>query len=219
MERTISFKLKYIVSYKYKTIFNRNHYRNLKILFCKWNYVIFAANNLQIFKTMTVGENKVVSMTYTLREESATGEMIQKVTEDRPFVYLFGIGGLLPSFKANLEGLNAGDDFSFVLKNDQAYGLPSDENIIRLDRKVFEIDGVFDEDAIQVGEVIPMEDEEGYPLTGKILEVDDQNVLVDFNHPLAGLNLYFEGKILDVREATDEELAHGHVHGPHDHHH
>jgi len=168
---------------------------------------------------MTVGENKVVSMTYTLREESATGEMIQKVTEDRPFVYLFGIGGLLPSFKANLEGLNAGDDFSFVLKNNEAYGLASDENIIRLDKKVFEIDGVFDESVIKVGEVIPMEDEEGFPLTGKILEVDGQNILVDFNHPLAGLNLYFEGKILDVRDATNEELAHGHVHGPHEHHH
>jgi FKBP-type peptidyl-prolyl cis-trans isomerase SlyD len=168
---------------------------------------------------MTVGDNKVVSMTYTLREESASGEMIQKVTQDRPFIYLFGIGGLLPSFKANLEGLNAGDDFSFRLKNDEAYGLPSDDNIIRLDKKVFEIDGVFDEAAIQVGEVIPMEDEHGYPLTGKILEVDDDNVLVDFNHPLAGLNLYFEGKILDIREATYEELAHGHVHGPHDHHH
>lgn len=168
---------------------------------------------------MTVGENKVVSMTYTLREESATGEMIQKVTEDRPFVYLFGIGGLLPSFKANLEGLNAGDNFSFVLRNDEAYGMPSDENIIRLDRKVFEIDGIFDEDVIKAGEVIPMEDEQGYPLSGKILEVDDQNVLVDFNHPLAGLNLYFEGKILEVRDATDEELAHGHVHGPDEHHH
>ena len=83
---------------------------------------------------MAVAENKVVSMTYTLREESATGEMIQKVTEDRPFVYLFGIGGLLPSFKANLEGLNAGDDFSFRLRNDEAYGLPSDENIIRLNK-------------------------------------------------------------------------------------
>jgi FKBP-type peptidyl-prolyl cis-trans isomerase SlyD len=168
---------------------------------------------------MTVGENKVVSMTYTLREESATGEMIQKVTEDRPFVYLFGIGGLLPSFKANLEGLNAGDDFSFVLKNDEAYGLASDENIIRLDKKVFEIDGVFDKSVIKVGEVIPMEDEEGFPLTGKILEVDGQNILVDFNHPLAGLNLYFEGKILEVRDATNEVLAHGHVHGPHEHHH
>ena len=168
---------------------------------------------------MTVGENKVVSMTYTLREESSTGQMIQKVTEERPFVYLFGIGGLLPSFKANLEGLNAGDDFSFVLQKNEAYGLPSDENIIRLDKKIFEIDGVFDEDAIRVGEIIPMEDEQGYPLSGKILEVADDNVLVDFNHPLAGLDLYFEGKILDVRDATNEELAHGHVHGPHGHHH
>jgi len=168
---------------------------------------------------MTVGENKVVSMIYTLREESATGELIQKVTEERPFVYLFGIGGLLPSFKANLEGLKAGDNFSFVLKNHEAYGPPSDENIIRLDKKVFEIDGVFDEAAIQVGEIIPMEDEEGYPLSGKILEVDEHNVLVDFNHPLAGLNLYFEGKILEVRDATHDELTHGHVHGAHGHHH
>jgi FKBP-type peptidyl-prolyl cis-trans isomerase SlyD len=168
---------------------------------------------------MTVGENRVVSMTYTLKEESSEGQLIQKVTEERPFVYLFGIGGLLPAFKANLEGLNAGDDFSFILKKDEAYGLPTEENVIRLDKKIFEIDGVFDEAAIQVGEVVPMEDENGYPLSGKIMEVAPDSVLVDFNHPLAGLDLYFEGKILDVRDATTEEIAHGHVHGPHDHHH
>jgi FKBP-type peptidyl-prolyl cis-trans isomerase SlyD len=168
---------------------------------------------------MTVGENKVVSMTYMLREGNAAGEMIQKVTEDRPFVYLFGIGGLLPSFKANLQGLKTGDGFSFILKSHEAYGFPSDDNIIRLDKQVFEIDGVIDESVIKVGEIIPMEDEEGYPLTGKILEVEGNNVLVDFNHPLAGLDLYFEGKILDIRDATREELAHGHVHGAHGHHH
>ncbi len=168
---------------------------------------------------MTIGENKVVSMTYTLKEESQAGQLIQKVTEDRPFVYLFGIGGLLPSFKANLEGLNAGDDFSFTLKKDEAYGQASDENIIQLDKKIFEIDGVFDEDAIKAGEIVPMEDENGYPLSGKILEVTSDSVLVDFNHPLAGLDLYFEGKILEVRDATTEEIAHGHVHGAHGHHH
>ena len=65
---------------------------------------------------MKVGEFKVVSMTYTLREESEKGQMIQQVNEDRPFVYLFGIGGLLPAFKANLEGISNGDDFSFILK-------------------------------------------------------------------------------------------------------
>jgi FKBP-type peptidyl-prolyl cis-trans isomerase SlyD len=168
---------------------------------------------------MTVGENKVVSMTYTLKEESSEGLLIQKVTEDRPFVYLFGIGGLLPSFKANLEGLNAGDDFSFTLKKHEAYGLPSDENIISLDKKIFEIDGVFDEAAIKVGEIVPMEDENGYPLSGKILEISGDSVVVDFNHPLAGIDLYFEGKILEVRDATTEEIAHGHVHGAHGHHH
>lgn len=168
---------------------------------------------------MTVGEYKVVSMIYTLREENAVGQMIQQVNEDRPFVYLFGIGGLLPSFKANLAGLKIGDNFSFILNRDEAYGLPSEENIIRLDKKVFEVDGQFDEAVVKIGEIIPMEDEEGYPLSGKVLEVGDDSVLVDFNHPLAGLNLYFEGKILDVREATKEELTHGHVHGPHGHHH
>ena len=204
---------------KCKTNYNRNHYRRLKIFFQKQDFVIFAANNLKIFKNMTVGKNKVVSMTYTLREESASGQMIQKVTEDRPFVYLFGLGGLLPAFKANLEGLNAGNEFSFILKKDEAYGLPSDENIIRLDKKVFEIDGVFDEESIKVGEIIPMEDEQGYLLSGRILDVADANVLIDFNHPLAGLDLYFEGKIIDVRDATSEELTHGHVHGAHGHHH
>jgi FKBP-type peptidyl-prolyl cis-trans isomerase SlyD len=141
------------------------------------------------------------------------------VTEDRPFVYLFGVAGLLPSFKANLEGLKAGDDFSFILKKEDAYGIPTDENILRLDKKIFEIDGVFDETAIKAGEVVPMEDENGYPLSGLILEVNADNVLIDFNHPLAGMNLYFEGKILEVREATSEELSHGHVHGAHGHHH
>lgn len=168
---------------------------------------------------MKVGEFKVVSMTYTLREESEKGQMIQQVNEDRPFVYLFGIGGLLPAFKANLEGLSNGDDFSFILKKEEAYGLPSNDNIIRLDKNVFEVDGHFDEAVIKVGEIVPMEDEEGYPLSGRILEVNPDNVLVDFNHPLAGMDLYFEGQILDVREATKEELEHGHAHGPHGHQH
>lgn len=168
---------------------------------------------------MKIGENMVVSMTYTLREESADGQLIQKVTEERPFVYLFGVAGLLPAFKANLQGLMAGDDFSFQLNKEDAYGLPSEKNIFQLDKKIFEIDGVFDEENIKPGEVVPMEDENGYALSGKILEIGTDSVRVDFNHPLAGMNLHFEGKILEVREATDEELAHGHVHGPHDHHH
>jgi FKBP-type peptidyl-prolyl cis-trans isomerase SlyD len=168
---------------------------------------------------MTVGDKKVVSMTYILRENNANGDIIQQVNEDRPFVYLFGMGGLLPAFKANLEGLKKGETFDFVLAKEDAYGVPSSENILRLDKKVFEVEGKFDEEMIKVGEVIPMEDEEGTPLSGKIVEIGDDYVAVDFNHPLAGMDLFFEGKIIDIRDATPEELEHGHAHGPDGHHH
>jgi len=168
---------------------------------------------------MTVGDNKVVVMTYTLREGNPGGPMIQQITEDRPFVYLFGMGGLLPAFKANLEGLRAGDTFGFMLEKDDAYGRASEENIIRLDKKVFEIDGKIDETMVRIGQIVPMEDEDGYPLSGKILSIGEDAVVVDFNHPLAGLDLYFEGKILDVRAASPEELSHGHVHDSHGHDH
>lgn len=168
---------------------------------------------------MTVGDKRVVSMTYILREQNSTGAVIQQVTEERPFVYLFGAGGLLPAFKANLNGLKTGDTFDFILDKEDAYGLPSDENIIRLDKNVFEVDGHFDDEMVRVGSLIPMEDENGYPLTGKVMEVAAESVLLDFNHPLAGMDLFFEGKILEVRDATPEELTHGHVHGDHGHHH
>jgi FKBP-type peptidyl-prolyl cis-trans isomerase SlyD len=168
---------------------------------------------------MTVGNNKVVSMTYILKENNAKGDIIQQVKEDRPFVYLFGKGGLLPAFKKNLEGLKKGESFDFILEKEDAYGVPSSENILKLDKKVFEVDGKFDEEMIKVGEIIPMEDDKGNPLSGKILEIGDDYVVVDFNHPLAGMDLFFEGKILEVRDATPEELEHGHAHGPGEHHH
>lgn len=168
---------------------------------------------------MVVGDKKVVSMTYTLKESNEKGDVIQEVTEDRPFVYLFGIGGLLPAFKANLDGLSKGESFGFILKKEDAYGIPTSENIIKLEKTIFEIDGKFDDEFIIPGAVIPMEDNEGNRLSGKIKEVGDDYVVVDFNHPLAGMDLFFEGKILDIREATSEEIEHGHVHGEHGHHH
>ena len=168
---------------------------------------------------MTVGDKKVVSMTYTLKENNANGSIIQTVEEDRPFVYLFGMGGLLPAFKENLEGLKKGDTFDFVLAKEDAYGVPSSDNILKLEKKIFEVDGKFDEEIIKVGEIIPMEDQEGNPLSGKIKEIGDDYVVVDFNHPLAGMDLFFEGKIIDIRDATKEELEHGHAHGPEGHKH
>lgn len=72
---------------------------------------------------------------------------------------------------------------------------------------------------LTVGNFVPMQDNEGNPLEGKIVEVNSEHVKMDFNHPLAGKTLHFTGKIVDLRDATEDELNHGHVHGPHGHHH
>jgi FKBP-type peptidyl-prolyl cis-trans isomerase SlyD len=168
---------------------------------------------------MKVGKNTVVTMTYTLRYNNEQGDVIQKVDESRPFVQLFGAGALLPAFESNLTGLEEGDTFGFALTAEEGYGNPSDEAILKLEKKIFEIDGKVDPEMVAVGKVITMQDNQGNPLDGKVLAVEDDSVIMDFNHPLAGENLYFTGSILNVRPATEEELSHGHVHGAGGHHH
>ncbi|RLD45292.1 MAG: hypothetical protein DRI88_08735 [Bacteroidetes bacterium] len=168
---------------------------------------------------MKVGKNKVVTLTYTLRMNDETGEVIQVVDENRPFVHLFGAGTLLPAFETNLNNLEPDEAFTFAIVAGDAYGEKSDEAIIELEKSIFEIDGKIDEKMLQIGHSIAMQDQDGNPVEGRVLEVRDDTVLMDFNHPLAGQNIHFTGKILDVRDASSEELEHGHVHGAggHDH--
>ncbi len=162
---------------------------------------------------MKVGKNKVVTLTYVLRYDNEKGEVVQEVNESKPFVHLFGAGTLLPAFEENLDNLNPGDTFAFHLSADEAYGESSDKAIIELDKSIFEIDGQIDGDLVAVGKMVAMQDENGRPLDGKVLAIKEESVVMDFNHPLAGKNLYFTGEIKEVREATEEELSHGHVHG------
>jgi FKBP-type peptidyl-prolyl cis-trans isomerase SlyD len=168
---------------------------------------------------MKVGKNKVVTLTYKLQENNENGKILQEVDENRPFVHLFGVGTLLPAFEANLNNLEPEESFQFAIGAADAYGIKSDEAIIELDKSIFEIDGVIDENLLFVGNKIVMQDQNGNPIEGIVLEIRDSNVLMDFNHPLAGQDIYFSGKILDVRDATAEELEHGHVHeeGGHQH--
>ncbi len=168
---------------------------------------------------MKVSKNKVVTLTYSLRLNDEQGELIQEVTTERPFVHLFGAGSLLPAFESNLDGLEPGDEFGFYLSSDDAYGNQSDESIIELDKKIFEIDGIVDDEMVAVGNMLTMQDQNGNPLEGRILAIKDSSVIMDFNHPLAGENLYFSGEIIDVRDSSDEERQHGHVHGQGGHHH
>lgn len=168
---------------------------------------------------MKVGKDMVVTLTYELRQNDENGELIQKVDEDRPFIHLFGAGSLIPAFEENLAGLGAGDEFGFFLDSENAYGETSEKAIIELEKSLFEIDGKIDEEIVSVGKMVAMQDENGNPLDGIVLEIKDKTVIMDFNHPLAGQNLYFSGKIMEVREALDEEISHGHVHGEGGHQH
>lgn len=168
---------------------------------------------------MNINTHKVVSLKYTLTNHQ-TGEHIEETNESNPLVFLFGVGSLLPEFEENLENKVKGDTFSFAIAAAQAYGEHDTAHVAMLPSNIFhDENGEFDEAMFQVGSVIPMSDSEGNHLRGTILEITDENVKMDFNHPLAGTDLHFKGEILDVREATADEIDHGHVHGEHGHHH
>ncbi|HEX8549039.1 MAG TPA: FKBP-type peptidyl-prolyl cis-trans isomerase [Cytophagaceae bacterium] len=170
---------------------------------------------------MKVENNKVVTITYDLfiENESQPKILIEKADKSQPAVFLFGASGFPEKFEDELDGLNSGDSFEFSLTKEEAYGDFEDEALIRLDKSVFKENDQFDEDKFKVGSYIPMSDQDGNTIPGKIMEVTDTDLQMDFNHPLAGFNLSFVGEVIDVRDASQEEVAHGHVHGEGGHHH
>jgi FKBP-type peptidyl-prolyl cis-trans isomerase SlyD len=161
---------------------------------------------------MKIANSAVVSMTYTLTENDENGSMVQEVNKDKPFVFLYGSGFLLPKFEENIAGLEADAEYAFPLKSDDAYGPIRPDALMELDKNIFELEGKIDESILVVGNDIPMQNNEGHTLMGKVLEISDDKVKMDFNHPLAGKDLFFKGEIVAVREASPEEIEHGHVH-------
>jgi len=160
---------------------------------------------------MQIEKEKVVSVTYNLSVDGFDGESVEQVDKERPLTFLYGVGNMLEKFEENLEGFKSGDTFEFQIKSEDAYGQASDEAIVDLPINIFEIEGKIDYDLLKVGNYIPMQDQEGNKLDGIVLEVGDEQVKMDFNHPLAGDDLYFKGEVIDVREATDEEKQQGHA--------
>ncbi|SMD31948.1 FKBP-type peptidyl prolyl cis-trans isomerase /Apo-metallochaperone SlyD [Reichenbachiella faecimaris] len=167
---------------------------------------------------MNIGNEKVVSITYKLQEGNKSGEVVQEVDSKEPFVFLFGTQQVLPDFEINLKDKSIGDTFEFGIASDKAYGPVDDNAVVNLPRNMFEADGKLGE-IVKVGNFLPMKDQEGNPLQGLVKEITDEHVRMDFNHPMAGKDLFFSGEVIEVREATAEELAHGHVHGPGGHQH
>lgn len=168
---------------------------------------------------MTIDTNTVVSLNYKLTNHQ-TGEKIEETTADRPMEFLYGIERIIPTFEENIHGLKAGDTFSFAIPSASAYGDHNADQIAQIPVNVFFTEeGVMNEQDIFVGALVPMTDSEGNHLRGLVKDISPEIVTMDFNHPLAGTDLHFEGAIIDVRPATEEEITHGHSHGAHGHHH
>ncbi len=168
---------------------------------------------------MQITKNTVVSLSYILKRDDAHGEIIEETKAGDPLVFLYGNGQMLPKFEEYLNTLKAEDTFEFTLPCDDAYGEMDQDAIIDLDKSIFEVDGKTDAEMLAIGNVIPMRDDQGNMLQGIVVSVSKDMVRMDFNHPMAGNVLHFTGKVIEVREASAEELSHGHAHGAGGHHH
>ena len=160
-----------------------------------------------------IAKNKVVCLHYKLNEETEGGDLIEQTYGNEPLKFIFGVGMMIPSFEANIEGKAEGDAFSFTLEPKDAYGLYEEDAVIEVSLDNFKDEnGEVDSTKIAIDQPISMQDAQGRSYQGFIIDIDESVVAVDFNHPMAGLTLHFAGEILEVRDATVSELDHGHVH-------
>lgn len=162
---------------------------------------------------MIISKNRVVSLAYLLRLGDGKGEVMETASDSRPLMFIFGTGSMLPGFERRIENLKTGDSFAFLLKCEEAYGPAQEDAIMEIPKTNFAIDGEIDDDMLVVGNSIPMTDADGNRWNGIVVEVRDDSVLLDLNHPLAGDDLFFSGTVVGVRKATVEELERGYVSG------
>ena len=152
--------------------------------------------------------NKYISVSYALYDTTeGKSELVEQTTDEQKFIFISGMGVTLPAFENAIAGLAQGEQFDFTLTPEEAYGERFEERIIELDKGVFCINGQFDAQHVQVGAIIPLQNEDGNRFNGVVLAITDQKVKIDLNHPLAGKTLNFKGVIEESREATAEEIS------------
>jgi FKBP-type peptidyl-prolyl cis-trans isomerase SlyD len=160
---------------------------------------------------MKIGEDKVVSIHYTLTDSG--GSVLDSSSGNEPLLYLHGAGNIIPGLESALEGKVSGDKLSVTIEPEQGYGTRDERLVQAVPRSAFK--GV---EQLAPGMQFQAQGPQGTRLV-VITQVTSDIVTVDANHPLAGQTLHFEVEITEVRDATAEELEHGHVHGPGGHHH
>ncbi|RFZ95813.1 peptidylprolyl isomerase [Mucilaginibacter conchicola] len=166
---------------------------------------------------MKIQPQHVVSLTYDLYVKKEDGEegLVESATQEQPLTFLFGAGQMIPKFEENLSTLSTGDAYDFRISAQDGYGEYDQEAVANLPKEMFQGQGA---DLPQVGEILPLQDNNGNRFQGQVVSITEDSVIVDLNHPMAGQELHFKGEIINVRPATPEELSHGHAHGPDGHH-
>ncbi len=144
-----------------------------------------------------IEKGKSARVTYTLTV-AGDDEVIDHAGKTNPALFNFGQGQLIEGFENNLLGLCPGDSFDFVIPAAQAYGPKDSYAIFDITKDTFAVEGKIDEGLLQVGNTFPMQDNDGNRHVGKIIQINDDTVTMDFNHPLAGQDLHFTGKILEI---------------------
>ena len=154
-------------------------------------------------------KNRFLSISYSLYiDEDGEKRLVEKTTDDKPFELITGFGIALDSFEQQVTPLEKGAKFDFSLTKDDAYGDYRDDLLMELGRDVFSINGHFDHEHVYQDAVIQMQNDEGNRFYGRVVEVGEEKVKIDLNHPLAGETLYFKGEVLENREATEDEINH-----------
>ncbi len=171
-------------------------------------------SGINTFALMKIGKNAVVGVNYVL---DVDGQQLD-ASGDSPLTYLHGHGMMIPGFEKQLEGLAEGEKYDFIVPAAEGYGVFNPEAVVDLDKSIFLVDGSMSTDVFE-GAQLQLTNQEGQPMTGVVNAISEDKVTMDFNHQLAGKDLHFVGSIAALREATEEEISHGHVHGPDGHQH
>ena len=140
-----------------------------------------------------------VTVRYKLYIDDPSGDLIEETTDEEPYEFILGSGEQFDAFDKNIRGLKKGDEFSFLVESDQAFGPFDEEAVSDIPKKVFEHDGKIDESLFELYKILPMKDEEGNEFSGVIIGIAEDEVKLDFNHPLAGENIWFDGEVIEIK--------------------
>ena len=160
---------------------------------------------------MKIEKNKVVSMHYTLKDDKGT--VMDTSNGKSPLPFIQGNGQLIPGLESQIEGKEKGEKMNVTVAPADAYGEFRDDMIFKVSKEGFR-----GEEELQIGMQVEVELEQGKSIA-VVSKIEGNDVTLDLNHPLAGQTLHFDVEIMDVRDATEEELSHGHVHGEGGHQH